>query len=248
MSGTELRVEVPPDVDVEDRVIGPLTFRHVGYLALAGGGAAVAVLHATIPAIVFGAVLVVVGTSGAAWRPQGRPLDTWLLPARAYRERTRQCITAIAELVPSAPTDTAVLPSTPTKQPLVEPVVAATAEPPRVPRARRARLPRPALSLPRPRLPRVPPARIVVATLLVAVAAAGAIVALPRTPVWPRRETPPFGVQPAAPPASPRSPSSGGAPPAAPHVHPIHPEQPAELSDQEVSDAVDTFFDWLTGP
>ena len=246
MSGTELRVEVPPDVDVEDRVIGPLTFRHVGYLALAGGGAAVAVLHGTVPAVLFGAVLVVIGTAGAAWRPQGRPLDTWLLPARAYRERTRRGITAVAEILP-APTDSLVPPA-PVEQPLIEPPVASTPELLRETRTRRVRLRRPALSLPRQRRPRMPPAHIVVATLLVAVAAAGALMVLPRAQGWPGRETPPVAVQRTAPPASPRSPSGGGAPPAPPHAHPIQPGPAPELSDQEVSDAVDAFFDWITGP
>lgn len=232
MSGSDLRVEVPPDVDVEDRVIGPLTFRHVGYLALAGAGAAVAVLHATLAAIVFGAMLVIVGTAGAAWRPQGRPLDTWLGPARAYRERTRSAARLTAAVPAPAP------PTKPTA------------------RKRRVRRLRTAVTRLTPRLPawvrnrqRSRPGRRAVVAAVAVMASAGAAatyIAAARSATVPRHDIQPVDVaQRTSPPSTPRP--TEATPRWSPRLAPTL-QPPRDLTDQEIHDAVDALFDSLTGP
>ena len=89
MSGDPV-VVVPGDLDVEDRIAGPLTFRMAAWLAVAAGGVAmVAASRGDVARVVLGAVLVVVGAAGAWARPGGRPLGAWVVPLVAYRRRRR---------------------------------------------------------------------------------------------------------------------------------------------------------------
>lgn len=83
-------VVVPGDLDVEDRLAGPVTFRMAAWLAAAAAGVAlVAASHGTPALIAVGVLLVVVGVVGAWWRPGGRPVAAWLAPLVAYRRRRR---------------------------------------------------------------------------------------------------------------------------------------------------------------
>ena len=89
MSGDPV-VVVPGDLDVEDRIAGPLTFRMAAWLAAAAGGAAlIAASQGDVARVVLGAVLVVAGAAGAWARPGGRPLGAWVAPLVAYRRRRR---------------------------------------------------------------------------------------------------------------------------------------------------------------
>lgn len=89
MSGDPV-VVVPGDLDVDDRIAGPLTFRMAAWLAAAAGGVAmVAASRGDVARVVLGAVLVVAGAAGAWARPGGRPLGAWVVPLVAYRRRRR---------------------------------------------------------------------------------------------------------------------------------------------------------------
>jgi hypothetical protein len=82
---TEPLVAVPGELDVEDRVIGPLTFRQLGYLAAAASGAAITRLSwPHLPGAAAGLLLATLGLLGSLLRPGGRPLDAWLLPIARY--------------------------------------------------------------------------------------------------------------------------------------------------------------------
>jgi hypothetical protein len=81
-------VVVPGDLDVEDRLVGPVTFRMTAWLAAAAGGVALVATSRGAPALVaLGLLLVVVGVGGACWRPGGRPVGAWVVPLLAYRKR-----------------------------------------------------------------------------------------------------------------------------------------------------------------
>lgn len=83
-------VVVPGDLDVEDRLVGPVTFRMAGWLAAAAAGVAlVATGRGAVAPTALGIVLAVVGLGGAWWRPGGRPAGAWLAPLLAYRRRRR---------------------------------------------------------------------------------------------------------------------------------------------------------------
>lgn len=100
-------VVVPGDLDVEDRVAGPVTFRMAAWLAAAVGGVAVVATSRGAPALVaLGLLLVVVGLCGACWQPGGRPVGAWIVPLIAYRKRraARPATTAREEPVAPAPT------------------------------------------------------------------------------------------------------------------------------------------------
>lgn len=102
-------VVVPGDLDVEDRIAGPVTFRMAAWLAAATGGVAlVATSHGAPTLVALGLMLVVVGICGACWRPGGRPVGAWIVPLLAYRKRraARPATTARDErVVPAAATD-----------------------------------------------------------------------------------------------------------------------------------------------
>ena len=83
-------VPVPHDVDLEDRLVGRLTFRHLGYLLLAAAGVAVIVTGDHLATRLLGGLLAGVGAAAAAWRPAGRPLDQWVLPLIRYHRRRPQ--------------------------------------------------------------------------------------------------------------------------------------------------------------
>lgn len=81
---------VPVDLETEERLAGPVTFRMAGWLALAGAGAASLVFSRdTVLLLAAGGLLLPVGLAGAFVRPAGRPLAAWLLPLLGYRQRAR---------------------------------------------------------------------------------------------------------------------------------------------------------------
>ena len=90
-------VVVPGDLDVEDRIAGPITFRMAAWLAAAVAGAAlVAAGRGAIASTALGLVLLVVGVAGAWWRPGGRPIVAWVAPLLAFRKRRRAYAPATA--------------------------------------------------------------------------------------------------------------------------------------------------------
>jgi hypothetical protein len=83
-------VVVPADLDVEDRIVGPVTFRMAGWLAAAVVGVALVVAaRGDIALTIVGVVLAAVGVAGAWLRPGGRPLGAWVVPLLAFRRRRR---------------------------------------------------------------------------------------------------------------------------------------------------------------
>ncbi len=231
MSRAQLRVDVPPDVDVEDRVVGPLTFRHLGYLACAGGGAAAALLHPGPVSIAVGTLLVLVGLVGACWRPQGRPLDGWLAPAWAYRKRTR-----------GSPRDDSVPELTGDEEQPVDPKPASGPLDRLRVQCRRLRPYRPnALNVTCPQLPCR--RRLLAAGSALAVAAVVATVATSREP---HQAPPPNPAKSVPSPVAPPLPPPTTTPPT---TTPPTSEQPPAVppTGEEIDDAVDALFDWLTG-
>jgi hypothetical protein len=84
-------VLVPADLEVEDRIVGPVTFRLAGWLAAAAVGTALAVLSWPNPvASVVGGVLIVIGVTGGFYRPGARPVAAWARPLLSYRRRARR--------------------------------------------------------------------------------------------------------------------------------------------------------------
>lgn len=97
-------VVVPGDLDVEDRLAGPVTFRMAGWLAAAAAGVAlVAAGRGRVPTTVLGVLLVVLGVTGACWRPGGRPAAAWLAPMVAYRRRKRSQAATDEQAEPAEP-------------------------------------------------------------------------------------------------------------------------------------------------
>ncbi|HEV2891256.1 MAG TPA: hypothetical protein VGX28_12855 [Frankiaceae bacterium] len=87
-------VVVPGDLDVEDRIAGPVTFRMAAWLAASAAGVAVvAASRGAVATTALGVLLVVVGITGAWWRPGGRPVAAWLGPLLAYRKRRQSYVT-----------------------------------------------------------------------------------------------------------------------------------------------------------
>lgn len=81
-------VVVPADLDVEDRIVGPVTFRMAGWLAAAVVGVALVVAaRGDIALTTVGVVVAAVGVAGAWLRPGGRPLGAWIVPLISYRRR-----------------------------------------------------------------------------------------------------------------------------------------------------------------
>lgn len=97
-------VVVPGDLDVEDRLVGPVTFRMAAWLAAAAAGVAlIAAGHGAVPTTALGVLLVVVGVTGACWQPGGRPAAAWLAPMVAYRRRQRGRVTPEEDVAPAEP-------------------------------------------------------------------------------------------------------------------------------------------------
>lgn len=97
-------VVVPGDLDVEDRLAGPVTFRMAAWLTAAAAGVAlVAAGHGAIPTTALGVLLVAVGVTGACWRPGGRPAAAWLAPMVAYRRRQRRRVKPDEDVAPAEP-------------------------------------------------------------------------------------------------------------------------------------------------
>jgi hypothetical protein len=81
-------VHVPADLEIEDRLAGPVTFRMAGWLAAAAAGVALlALAGAQRWAAAPGLLLVAAGLAGALWRPGGRPSPAWIGPLWSYRRR-----------------------------------------------------------------------------------------------------------------------------------------------------------------
>lgn len=81
-------VVVPADLDIEDRLAGPVTYRMAAWLAVGAAGIALAVFGRSAPVEVTGVVVAVAGAAGGTWRPGGRPVAAWLRPLASYRRRT----------------------------------------------------------------------------------------------------------------------------------------------------------------
>lgn len=81
---------VPADLEVEDRIVGPITFRLAGWLATAAAGIALSALcWPKIPVTVLGALVALAGLAGGFARPGQRPLAWWTRPVAAYLHRAR---------------------------------------------------------------------------------------------------------------------------------------------------------------
>jgi len=90
VTGQRVTVPVPAETGVEDRLAGALTFRHAAYLAVAAAGVAVMLLgDRSIARLLLGALVAIVGVTGAAVRPYGEPLDRLAPAALAYVRRRR---------------------------------------------------------------------------------------------------------------------------------------------------------------
>lgn len=91
-------VVVPADLDVEDRIVGPVTFRMAAWLAAAVVGVALVVAaRGDIALTTIGVVMAAVGVAGAWLRPGGRPLGAWIVPLLAFRRRLRASDPAVDE-------------------------------------------------------------------------------------------------------------------------------------------------------
>jgi hypothetical protein len=83
-------VLVPADLDVEDRIVGPVTFRLAGWLSAAAAGTALTVLAwPRVVAVAIGVLLVAGGVVGGFYRPGSRPLTWWARPVWSYGRRRR---------------------------------------------------------------------------------------------------------------------------------------------------------------
>lgn len=81
-------VVVPADLDVEDRIVGSVTFRMAGWLAAAVVGVALVVAaRGDVALTTVGVVVAAVGVAGAWVRPGGRPVGAWIVPLLAFRRR-----------------------------------------------------------------------------------------------------------------------------------------------------------------
>lgn len=90
MSANRVRVAVPAETGVEDRLVGSLTFRHAAYLAVAAAGVAVMLLgDRSVARLLVGTLVALVGVAGAAARPYGEPLDRLAPAALLYLRRRR---------------------------------------------------------------------------------------------------------------------------------------------------------------
>lgn len=83
-------VAVPADLEMDDRLVGPITFRMAGWLAAAAAGVALlALAREQLWTIGPGLLMVTVGLAGALWQPGGRPAPAWVGPLWSYRRRAR---------------------------------------------------------------------------------------------------------------------------------------------------------------
>lgn len=83
-------IMVPADLEVEDRIVGPVTFRLAGWLAAGAAGIALATLcWPNIPVTVLGGLVALAGLAGGFARPGRRPLAWWTRPVIAYLRRAR---------------------------------------------------------------------------------------------------------------------------------------------------------------
>ncbi|HVE95040.1 MAG TPA: hypothetical protein VNB24_08980 [Acidimicrobiales bacterium] len=81
-------VAVPSELEIEDRIVGPVTLTMAPWLALAAAGAALLASARREPLFaVPGFAVTAAGLVGACWRPGDRPLLAWLAPLLAYRRR-----------------------------------------------------------------------------------------------------------------------------------------------------------------
>lgn len=84
-------VVVPADLDVEDRIVGPVTFRLAGWLAASAAGAALAALSwPAIAPTVLGGLVAVAGLAGGFVRLGVRPIGWWARPVATYLRRAHR--------------------------------------------------------------------------------------------------------------------------------------------------------------
>ena len=83
-------VPVPADLELEERLVGPVTFRMASWLAGSAAGAVLlGVGGRSAGRLVVGGPLLLLGLVGAFWRPGGRAAPSWLRPMTDYLHRRR---------------------------------------------------------------------------------------------------------------------------------------------------------------
>jgi hypothetical protein len=111
-------VPVPADLELDERLVGAITFRMAAWLAVAATGIALAVAGRGIPGALAGVVLTAVGLAGALWVPGGRSAPSWVRPLWGYWRRSRGAPpTAKARLVEPSDEGPPPAETTPLKQP-----------------------------------------------------------------------------------------------------------------------------------
>lgn len=81
-------VAIPAELELEERLIGQVTFRMAAWLAVATSGAVVFALSPSrVLSVVLGVPMFCLGTMGAFWRPGRRSAPAWILPLWSYRRR-----------------------------------------------------------------------------------------------------------------------------------------------------------------
>jgi hypothetical protein len=87
---TEPVVAVPAELELDERLVGPVTFRMAAWLALGAAGAVLVALGpGRVMPVLLGLPMILLGAAGAFWRPGGRPALSWVGPLWSYRRRIR---------------------------------------------------------------------------------------------------------------------------------------------------------------
>ena len=133
MSGDPV-VAVPADLELEEPLAGPVTFRMAGWLAASAAGVALLALSRDhVWVAVPGVVLLVGGLVGAMWRPGDRPVGAWLWPLWSYRRRQRAARRTLRTNTMSAEPDVLAAPATGDSDAPKMPGAPETSEVPEVP-------------------------------------------------------------------------------------------------------------------
>lgn len=80
-----MRYQLPQFIDVEDRVVGPLTIKQFGWL-LGGVACCVPAYFLADPSLFITLSVIIIGTAGAFafYKPYGRPLISYLISVVRY--------------------------------------------------------------------------------------------------------------------------------------------------------------------
>ncbi|GAC1442390.1 MAG: hypothetical protein NVSMB55_12980 [Mycobacteriales bacterium] len=83
-------VAVPAELELDERLVGAVTFGMASWLAASAAGAVLlGVGGLSAGRLALGLPLVLVGLCGAFWRPGGRAAPSWLGPVSGYLRRRR---------------------------------------------------------------------------------------------------------------------------------------------------------------